>query len=236
MSRKHFLSILLGLFLVVSLTACVELEGKGPKVTLTEDSQNYTRLDVSHAFKVKITQGDKCKAEVRVPENLREYVRMEVKDGTLVVGLKQGFTFRNTSCELDVTLPKLEKIDFSGACDGELVGKWSCERLDIGLSGASDLNGQVEAKTLTADLSGATSVTLSGGADTVSIQASGASNAKMKEFKAKEVTVDLSGASDASIHASGVVKGEASGASDVHVLGGASVDVDTSGGSSVHRE
>lgn len=82
--------------------------------------------------------------------------------------------------------------------------------------------------------SGASDVVVTGEAASLFLEASGASDVDATSLTVGDIVVDVSGASDVEIRATGSVTGEASGASDVVVHGDpVEVDVDTSGNSSV---
>lgn len=82
------------------------------------------------------------------------------------------------------------------------------------------------------EVSGAVDIQGEGELETYELVASGASDVDFRDLTATEVTIEVSGASDVTLHASGTVSGEVSGASDVTVEGDpANVRVETSGAS-----
>jgi hypothetical protein len=84
------------------------------------------------------------------------------------------------------------------------------------------------------EASGASGVHGSGSASTYSLDASGASRVDVRDLEAIDIDVDVSGASDVDLFATGTVRGEVSGASDVKVYGKPiSVLIDSSGASTV---
>jgi len=81
-------------------------------------------------------------------------------------------------------------------------------------------------------VSGAVDVRGRGQLDSYELVASGASDVDFGDLDATDVTIEVSGASDVTLHASESVTGEVSGASDVIVEGDpSSVRVETSGAS-----
>jgi hypothetical protein len=84
----------------------------------------------------------------------------------------------------------------------------------------------------TIEASGAVDVNGEGQLDTYELVASGASDVDFSDLTAVDVTIEISGASDVTLSASGSVTGEVSGASDVTVEGSPNnVVVETSGAS-----
>lgn len=84
------------------------------------------------------------------------------------------------------------------------------------------------------DVSGASSVTATGAVSSYRLDASGASRVNLRDLTADDAEIDISGASDVDLYATGTVSGSASGASNLSVYGKpASVLVDSSGASNV---
>lgn len=82
------------------------------------------------------------------------------------------------------------------------------------------------------EVSGAVDVNGEGQLETYELVASGASDVDFRDLTAVDVTIEISGASDVNLYASGSVTGDVSGASDVTVDGDPSdVRVETSGAS-----
>ncbi|MCP4306708.1 MAG: hypothetical protein GY926_18885 [bacterium] len=87
------------------------------------------------------------------------------------------------------------------------------------------------------EVSGASGVTATGPAAAYRLDASGASRVDLRNLEAFDVELDISGASDVDVYATGTVSGSASGASNLSVYGKpASVLVDSSGASDVDIE
>ena len=248
--------------LLASVTGCsggcaCGVVGSGNLETREMDFGNFTELDVSHAFDVEVTRGDSYQVSITVDDNLWDYVDVHQTGQTVYIGLKGVHAFANVHLEADVTMPELRGLTLSGACDGEVSGFSSAEPLDIDLSGASSLSmdnlvaGDMEFKVSGASkasgsieiadgdfqVSGAGTIELEGSANNVSIEASGASRAKLADFPVNDATVDLSGASTATVNASGTIDADLSGASHLDYMGDATLgSVETSGASTISKK
>lgn len=134
-------------------------------------------------------------------------------------------------------MPNLHGVDFSGASTAT-VGKFSgVKNFDVEVSGASRVTMEVAAQKVSMDLSGASSLVLTGQCDVLNGEVSGASTFKGRDFPAKEVNIDASGASSAAVVASTTIHAEASGASSIRYSGNVKdIHSSTSGASSVKRD
>lgn len=161
-----------------------------------------------------------------------------VKGGTLHLGYKNnGWNKNRKTVDISITMPALEGVDFSGASKANVARFSGVKTMDIEVSGASQVTMSLAAPKVTVDLSGASSLTLTGEGDVLTGDVSGASSFKGRDFSAKTVNIDASGASSAAVVASNTVNAEASGASSIRYSGGAKdVHSSTSGASSVKRE
>jgi len=211
------------------------VSGSGPVVSVEQKVSSFDAIEVSHAFDVKVTRGNSCQVTVRINDNLKKYLRVEVRDNTLVVGMEGGYTFHDFEGAVDVVMPALRRVDLSGACDGEMIGDWTADAFSVYLSGASSWKGHVKAGHGRFELSGASSLELSGEMDKLELEGSGASNFKMPEFTAGRLDAALSGASRARLGVRGSLDADLSGASSLSYLGNPTLgSVETSGASSVH--
>jgi hypothetical protein len=246
-SMKGGLCVLtIGFGLVPLLAGCcaiplpgLSITGSGDVVTLEEDITEFDEVDVSHAFEVDITQGEDFLVVVRVDDNLREYLRVVKRGSTLVIGLEPGrpLNVRRATLEAEVTMPELTGIELSGASHVTITGFESPKPLEVDASGASELRGDIEAGDARFHVSGASRVTLRGSADDLTIDGSGASRVDLSDFDVLDADIELSGASRATVRASGRLDVRASGASHVSYAGSPTLgDIDTSGASTVRPE
>ena len=248
--------------LLASVTGCSGgcpggIRGSGNLETREMDFGNFTEVHASHAFNIEVTSGDSYQVSITVDDNLWDYVDVHQTGQTVYIGLKGMHFYTNVHLEADVTMPELRGLTLSGASRGEVSGFGSAEPLDIKLSGASSLNmdnleagntkfelsgaskasGSIEIADGDFQVSGAGTIELEGSANNVSVGASGASRAKLADFPVNDATVDLSGASTATVNASGTIDADLSGASHLDYMGDATLgSVETSGASTINKK
>jgi hypothetical protein len=205
-------------------------------VTVEPEASGFDRLEIGHAFRVTVTQGDEFSVVIRIDDNLEQYLQVEQNGDTLTIDLDDeiGLGLFSATLEADVTMPTFSSIDASGASEVTLVGFTLDADTALDASGASRFDGQLEAPRLNLTLSGASAAELHGSADSLRVDASGASTADLAQFPVTDADVLVSGASNASVDVSGTLQVEASGASHVSYSGDPTLgDVNVSGASSV---
>jgi len=201
--------------------------------------KEFSGISVSNAFDVYLTQGNEEKVVVSAnDEKYLQYITVEVRNGVLHIGWddKKKNIRSNKKLKAYISFKKINRLDASGACDVNIVGSLNADELSIDLSGASDLEGKITAKNLKVEMSGSSDMKLTGDAGDLKMKLSGACSFKGFDFAVNNCDVRASGASDVKITVNKELSADISGASDVSYKGSASVrDVKASGASSVRK-
>lgn len=235
--KKLFLSLIA--MLGIALCANAENVTKNYKVS------GFESISASHAFNVEVSQGSKYAVQLDIPESYVDYLVVEKRGSTLIIGLKNTLPKRlqnlKETCRAFITMPELNGIYLSGASKINVVDPVSISmgKMDIELSGASSIlnlnvkapeveieicgasHADITAKAgkIEGDLSGASRLTLLGNADELKIEVCGASGVNAKNLQATNVDVECSGASKAVVYAEKVLDVELSGASRCEYYG-----------------
>lgn len=184
----------------------------------------HIRVDHANAFSVKVN-GDR-----RNVDDLEVY-----KQGNTLVVEFEDQRDRHHDTYIDITMPALSAVNFSGASDSRIRG-FESEQIDLYLSGASVC--QVDAIIDRIDLvvSGGSEVLLFGDGVMLLGELSGASSLKAFDYPVREATLELSGASSGRVTVTETLDVTAAGASSVLYRGEPSVVANTSGSSSVTKD
>lgn len=233
-----FVSFLLFSFSAMS-TGCMELcdgiDGNGNVVKENRTVTSFSGIDIGGAFEVVLIQGTDEALVLEADENLMEHIITEVKSGVLVI--KTDKNIRN--CEemkAYITFKELDYMDLSGAIDIYSEGTLTFDQLEMDASGASEIELEMKANTFSLDVSGASEIKLSGFAETVSIDASGASEINAGEFEIDYLTLDVSGASEATVFVNKELDVDVSGAADVRYKGNPEkINTSTSGAGNLKK-
>ena len=231
--------LLVALLLVALLSACSPgdgtMFGSGNVVSREFAIRDFDRVDAGAAFNVDIRQGESYSVMIRIDDNLVECLDVYASGRTLHIGFKPECWINNaTTMEAQITMPELVGVNLSGASHGTITGFKSSKGLGVELSGASSLQGDIEAGDVRVDISGASHVTLTGSGGNLTAGASGASGIDLRAFPVKDASVELSGASSATVYPSGRIDVGASGASHLYYMGHPTLGrVETSGASSI---
>jgi hypothetical protein len=194
---------------------------------------NFSSLDVGGAFKVYLTQGNTEKLVVEADADEIKEIVTEVVGGELRIYTKSNWHGNFGEMAIYLTFKQLESIDFSGAVEVQSDSPLTFNDLDMDVSGAAEVTLDMTAAKLDAEFSGASELTFTGTCEKGYIEISGASELAAESMVFTNLVIELSGASEARVNATGELNIDASGASSVRYKGGARLTVDTSGASSV---
>lgn len=221
------------------LAICAFVLGTFAQSTRSFDLRSFDRLEMGSAFKIDVKPGSFSIKADGDKEDIDD-LEARVSSGTLIIRFKDtkngswwGKNRRNR-VNINITMPALKGIDFSGATSSRIEGFNNIEVFDLELSGASSSTVDVSARRINLDISGASSITLTGKAETMNGDISGATSFKAGDFEVASADLDISGASSARIYVTKSLQADASGASSVRYRGRpGSVNSSTSGASSV---
>jgi len=233
-------SIFFLLFVFSTLISCETDSIRGSKkiVKKTFNYIDFTKIDASNTFSVKLTQGKEYKVELSCNENILEFVDITQSGKTLNMKLEGSHSFSNISVKVNITVPTIEKIKASGASKIKMRD-FKIDHLKIDLSGASSLKGSVKiTNLLEVEASGASTIKLKGKVKNADFDISGASTLNAKDLIINEkLTIDASGASSCKITSRGTLEMESSGASSIDYYGTAKViKSDESGAGSIEKK
>lgn len=213
------------------------IAGSGKVQTVQEDLAGFSKIDAGGAFRVDVTRSDTYSVVINVDEKVVPYLDVRVEGDTLRIHLKSNLVVAAGPMEAKVSMPSLSGLDLSGATQTNITGFKSGDNLDTNVSGASQLAGDIEAGNTRFQISGASRVTLQGKGQALNLEASGASQANLGAFRVGDADVQVSGASKATVNASGKLNVDASGGSQVRYTGSPTLGaVKSSGSSSVQPQ
>ncbi len=217
------------------------IRGSGVVKDETRTIEAFHALDVGSVLEVKVAvvAGAKPSLKISGDDNLVPLVESVVKDGVLVLKVKDsGNISPKLALLAEVTTDEIDRVEASGAANVKVSGGGKVDRFTVEASGAAKIKVDgLETPHAVASASGASQVTLSGTAESIKVDAAGASQVEAAELKVDDADVSVSGASGAALRVSKSVEGDVSGASRLDLHGRPEKNaVSTSGASSVNQK
>ncbi|HBG40615.1 MAG TPA: hypothetical protein DDW85_04285 [Porphyromonadaceae bacterium] len=165
---------------------------------------NFSSIDASGGWDVIIRQGNTCSVAVEANEDLIDHAVTEVRNGVLHIynerNTRNHFNFgtRNIIRRVNITVPRLTKIDASGGCDIRFQTPFKADVFELELSGGCDLEDlRLDCRHFEGDFSGGVDVSVYfTSVQKIDLDVSGGSDVDLKNIAAKECVVDASGGCD----------------------------------------
>src|SRR6478752_7493054 len=145
--------------LLLGMTGACSVHGSGVPKTDPRNTSGFEDIELASFVDAKITVGKPSSVAVHCDENLVQYIRTEVRGGTLVVETRGASNIDPTgSCLVEIGLPKLVSLSISGSGDASVRG--AAEGLKrVAISGSSDVTfDEVKSDRLAMTVSGAGNV------------------------------------------------------------------------------
>lgn len=199
------------------------INGDGNVVTIERSVGNYDGVALAGWFDVDLVGGKEGELTLEGESNLLEYVKTEVKNGTLVIKVEKGVNLRpsNWGKGIHITVPveSISEVSLSGS--GDIAGQTTIKSNSFSarIAGSGDMALMVETERVEAALSGSGDITLSGRTTDFDVQVSGSGDIKAYELEAEHVTAAVSGSADIKVTANQSIDARVSGSGDIHYRG-----------------
>jgi len=195
---------------------------------------NFNKLDIGGAFKIYLSQGDREKLVIEADKDELEEIVTEVVGNKLKIYTKSGWGARFHDMTIYLTFKDIDYIDFSGAVEVSGENALNFSDLEMDVSGAAEIDLEMKAEKFDAEFSGASELHFRGTCKTGYFEVSGATEIDAEGLEFQELSIELSGASEAKVWATGLLNIDASGASSIRYKGNPpNISIDESGASSI---
>ncbi|XXF78213.1 DUF2807 domain-containing protein [Myxococcaceae bacterium GXIMD 01537] len=218
---------------VLLLSTSALAEEAGSKKEERREVGSFERVAIGSGLSATVRTGE-TSVSLSGDEKLLQRIETRVKDGELLVRVRDHRSFRSNGIKVTITTPRLEAVEASGGSTVE-ARPGAQKKFSAEASGGSTLTvGTVDATKVEVEASGGSGVTLKGRAEKVNIEASGGSEVHADDLEMATLEIEASGGSTVEAGPSESVEGDLSGGSEVHLSRSPSKrEVETSGGSRV---
>ena len=199
---------------IISILIAVILTGNMFAQTVTQTLEDFSSLKINSAIDIILIQGanNQINIEGILPEDLNK-IEAKIAGDVLLITTATDIRLTENS-KIIITFKNLNNIMQDGDSGNTLTNK-----IIVKGSGAIDVDFNINVNEFTIDFSGASDIKLTGKVNQFNVKLTGASDLKAGGLIAKNLTVNISGASDATLFVDSAISGTISGASDIHIKG-----------------
>jgi hypothetical protein len=237
--KKLRLGHVLAITVIAFCISSCELVQQGVEPRNPEDKtfelRNFDKLEMGNAFHINVKQGTDFKIKANGDSRDIDDLIVKVNNGELRIYYSK-WRIRRYRMEIDIEMPTIKEIDFSGATTSYIQGFDNLDELAIDLSGSSNATLSASARFYEIDLSGASELELKGSGKEMEVDLSGASKLNAFDALVEKATLDVSGASTSRVNVSETLNIRASGASKIRYRGNPHVSSNLSGSSNVEKD
>lgn len=270
MQRNRILFTILLLFASLVIFGCLAanqitalgpamIQGNGNIVKEGRPVRTFNRIALAGSGEVILSQGEIESLTLEADDNLMEYIKAEVQNGTLILGLKDEARYKNIrpsqrikftvvaedinglniSGSGDMTSGAIETnsldINISGSGDMEIESLLA-ERLNINVGGSGDVYIQhIEGGTVQVGISGSGKIELAGDVNEQDITISGSGQCLASDLKSQTGSIRISGSGGAFVWVVESLNANISGSGSVNYYGSPSTNLTSSGSGKIKR-
>lgn len=218
------------LFALLAVLACnfvvaapgKHIKGNGVKVEKSFDTAPFDAVRLNGSFDVVFTQGPQ-KVVLSADENLIDVFKVEVRDGSLYLGVERGtgFSTRN-KVVFTVSSPELNAVKVNGSGDFKVRNVLDSDNLSLSINGSGDIEAdKIECKNLSCNINGSGDIevdALSAASADVKINGSGDVNLTCKNVG--DIYVKINGSGDVELFGSArSISSKVNGSGNVNTRG-----------------
>lgn len=225
---KHLKSILSITFLLsITISHAQWWSGKGVKgngdvTTITRSTGDYDAIKCGGSMDFKLVEGTEGQITIKGESNLLEYIVTEVKNGTLIVKVKNGKNINPSNNKpLIITIPykDIDGVSLAGSGDVWNEGTIKANDFSTAVAGSGDLILSIDVDYVKASVAGSGDLTLKGKANTIKASVAGSGDIHGFKLDSKNVNASIAGSGDISVNCSGELKARVAGSGDIEYRG-----------------
>ncbi len=203
----------------------------------TFDYRNFNEVIVNNNFDVEISKSDDYNIKLVGPQREIKRVRVEEMGSSLEITMNRDYYFdsKRRKIKVEIKTPDLKGAYLGGNTNTTISG-FTTEDFDIRLSGNAEADINISTERLSLDMGGSSRLNLQGQGSEMEADISGAAKFDAFDYRAANVDLSTSGASNSRVYASENLDIDSGGASTVRYKGNANVNTKSSGASRAERE
>ncbi len=235
--KAKFFMLTAGLFFAASILLQASAPGVSGDKKVDREVGPFTKLELSVAADLHLTQGDTHKLVLEGDEDDLEDIETEVRGGTLKIEHKKAFHFgSNDRITIYVTMKDIEELSVGGSGNIEAETPIRSGDIELNVSGSGEINiDELEASNAELSISGSGDIYLSGSKSLKSLECdiSGSGELHADRLKAGTADLDISGSGGCKVHVTDELEVDISGSGKVRYKGQPRVNADISGSGDV---
>jgi hypothetical protein len=222
MNLKSTTSVLFALSLGIFISSCsfmgscVQGEGKVIERTLTLES--FSKVDVSGATTVFISQGETQTVTISAQENIIALLNKNVSGDEWEIEFERCIK-STEGIEIYITIPEIEELQINGSGSITSKGLLQSDKMKLDIQGSGELNLELDVKELETEIAGSGDITLKGTTKIHNIDVNGSGDVNAYDLRSDEDEIKINGSGDVKVNVSYSLSVKVNGSGDVYYKG-----------------
>ncbi|WP_192954737.1 head GIN domain-containing protein [Gallaecimonas mangrovi] len=215
-----------------------DIKGNGHVIEHSQALNKIDEIKVALPADVHVVKGD-GKLTISAEDNLQSYIKVEIDDGTLKLGSKDGYDLEPTKpIKITISTEQLAEVAVAGSGDVTVDSFSGDKDLKLKLAGSGSLTvASASYPKVSVDVAGSNDVTINGGsAEQLDISIAGSGDVDTHKLVAQHAKVSVAGSGDISVRASDSLKISIAGSGDVDYYGNPSLKQSIMGSGDINHK
>jgi len=214
----------------ISFGSQQKIDGSGKMVQEKRVIQNFSNVTLAGMGDLVMEQGDSEGIDIQADDNLIQYIRVEVNNGKLVIGIQPGITINPSKpISYHLKIKTIDGINLTGSGSIETPGIIG-RSITVNMSGSGHVKIlKVDANSITTHLSGSGDIEAGGRIQAEDVTIDGAGNYRSADMVSSTAKINISGSGSAYVQALDQLNATISGSGSVHYIGNPVIKQNISG-------
>lgn len=196
------------------------IKGSGKVISEERSVTVFSKVYASSGINVFIEQGNSNSLKVSADDNLIEYIRTEVSDGTLHIGVPEGISLRNArQMDVYVKMEQIESLKTTSGADIKSTTPLTVRNISLTATSAGDIEIELDAQQIHASATSGADILLKGQTESLKGNLTSGASLKAPELQVKACDIYLSSGSDAYINVERSISYSVSSGADLSCKG-----------------
>ena len=193
-----------------------KVKGNREVVNDSRNTGSYDEIQLVGSMNVQLVSGSEGTIEVKAESNLQEYIITEVKNGTLKISTKDGYSLYPKE-DILVTVPveEVNAVSVTGSGDMWTEDVLRSSNMKVHVTGSGDMKLDLEVADLEGSVTGSGDIKLRGKSQNFQCTVTGSGDFEAYDLKADNVEAKVSGSGDIMVYAAKSLEASVSGSGDI---------------------
>lgn len=214
------------------------IKGNGNITTQSRSESGFDGVGATAGIMVEVSTGSGFAIELSGDENLMPYIETKVKNGNLVVGVKDGYSINPTKTFVArVKLPVIAAASVAGSGDVVSSGVLNtASNLKVSVAGSGSCKLHISnSSAVKASIAGSGNIRMRGATSGLEVSIAGSGNFEGYELQADNASISISGSGGVQTKVDKALKASISGSGDVTYKGSPATTFKSSGSGSLRK-